>query len=943
MNNMEIQPEAIIEIVGTQYNNRAINHKDLMLSQKLVMKHQLDNPHDPNAVVITTNTAKELGLLPKGYASLYAPAIDSQKYSFIVEEIKTEYDPERPILIVKITAEHIVRNEQEVENSILKYIQNIANGHAQEKNEYIKFIYSKTVDFNELVICLNKARLYQKLYSLLTDLNKNNIIECPQAAYTPSSRDKLLKVTYDLKTDIGDILKQIQKEYNESLDIDDDDEYIRIQSEIRERRKKFRAYSDFFISCYEVIDKFAYSELTNTNAVADVQENELSDTVIVSDNTTKTSDISKNEAVKESSVFTEQEFLTWLMTDSKVSELTARQFISDIHSIEKLYQTLFGDRKKLLGTSSAENAKVMIESLIVREEYIDANDRRHNNFNIALNMFAKFADITVESLKSSIENKDTKLSEHTEKYIVKTVDFNDPNSCTYCKPCAFRINKQSFSAGSWLDLYKKYLILLHTNSNYTKQLNNLIGRSLYGNSIDFADKNHKHELRRALEVSYDFYAEGNLSAADIIRHIKCLMDICSISYDRMVIEYITNDKTGDVTVKNGISSNHEQAEVLTASKQTSAENPIDIPMENDNIQNGNDISGTNGNETDTSDFIEFVPDTTKKFVLKNAVIEILSSDATDIAEYKNHKNGINTKSFRDILKKYYDKNVNLFELSRLLMLDKTFKPAGKGYYVLNPEQLSQGKTASETKIVTATNENVVQKSTDKVKDNSPVMLDDEPPEDKAENSESNISTDTILELMKENCDKPQYEDGFGTYEIKTLLANKGIVDISEDTIESLMSECPKLKEIEDGYYVLTDSENDTVDNKPDSLLTQETPLTAAESPVPQESIPTANGHIVLDINGKTTEAYDYSDALKKVCEFAINHEPFKMARIAGQGIQLRDQNVFYRKAVPVYGYNRLSNDLQVMNIDNTAELQTITNEIKDYCQLDDDVVKIISK
>lgn len=158
-----------------------------------------------------------------------------------------------------------------------------------------------------------------------------------------------------------------------------------------------------------------------------------------------------------------------------------------------------------------------------------------------------------------------------------------------------------------------------------------------------------------------------------------------------------------------------------------------------------------------------------------------------------------------------------------------------------------------------------------------------------------------------------------------------------------MSECPKLKEIEDGYYVLTDSENDTVDNKPDSLLTQETPLTAAESPVPQESIPTANGHIVLDINGKTTEAYDYSDALKKVCEFAINHEPFKMARIAGQGIQLRDQNVFYRKAVPVYGYNRLSNDLQVMNIDNTAELQTITNEIKDYCQLDDDVVKIISK
>ena len=585
----------------------------------------------------------------------------------------------------------------------------------------------------------------------------------------------------------------------------------------------------------------------------------------------------------------------------------------------------------------------MIESLIVREEYIEANDRRHNKFNIALNMFAKFADITVENLKSSIENKDTKLSEHTEKYSVKTVDFNDPNSCTYCKPCAFRINKQSFSAGSWLDLYKKYLILLHTNSNYTKQLNNLIGRSLYGNSIDFADKNHKHELRRALEVSYDFYAEGNLSAADIIRHIKSLMDICSISYDRMVIEYITNDKTGDVTVENIISSNHEQVEVLTASEQTSDENPIDIPMENDNIQNGNDISGTNGNETDTSDFIEFVPDKTKRFALKDAVIEILSSDATDIAEYKNHRNGINTKSFRDILKKYYDKNVNLFELSRLLMLDKTFKPAGKGYYVLNPEQLSQEKTASETKIITATNENVAQENTNEVKVNFPVMLDDEPSEDKAENSENNISTDTILELMKENCHKPQYEDGFGTYEIKTLLANKGITDISEDTIESLMSECPKLKEIENGYYVLSDSENIFFDNEPNSLPIQEAPLTVTEIPAPQESIQDANRRIILELNGKIINAYDYMDALKKICEFSINCKPFRMARIAGQCIQLNGNNVFYRKVVPVTGYDKLSNGLQVMKIDSLSKLQTITNEIKSYCQIDDDMVKIISE
>lgn len=158
-----------------------------------------------------------------------------------------------------------------------------------------------------------------------------------------------------------------------------------------------------------------------------------------------------------------------------------------------------------------------------------------------------------------------------------------------------------------------------------------------------------------------------------------------------------------------------------------------------------------------------------------------------------------------------------------------------------------------------------------------------------------------------------------------------------------MSECPKLKEIENGYYVLSDSENIFSDNEPNSLPIQEAPLTVTETSAPQENIPTANGHIVLDINGKIISAYDYMDALKKICEFSINCKPFRMARIAGQGIQLNGNNVFYRKVVPVTGYDKLSNGLQVIKIDSLSKLQTITNEIKSYCQIDDDMVKIISE
>lgn len=54
MNNMEIQREAVIEIVGTQYEERALNHRSLFLQQELVLKHQSDNPHDHNAVILLT-------------------------------------------------------------------------------------------------------------------------------------------------------------------------------------------------------------------------------------------------------------------------------------------------------------------------------------------------------------------------------------------------------------------------------------------------------------------------------------------------------------------------------------------------------------------------------------------------------------------------------------------------------------------------------------------------------------------------------------------------------------------------------------------------------------------------------------------------------------------------------------------------------------------------
>ena len=101
---------------------------------------------------------------------------------------------------------------------------------------------------------------------------------------------------------------------------------------------------------------------------------------------------------------TEQAFFEWLISECGVYESTTKQYISNIHSVEKLYQTLFGVRKNILGTDSADTARAMIESHIVRKESIDANERRHNGFGASLAKFAQFADISVEGLKPTSEN-----------------------------------------------------------------------------------------------------------------------------------------------------------------------------------------------------------------------------------------------------------------------------------------------------------------------------------------------------------------------------------------------------------------------------------------------------------------------------------------------------------------------------------------------------------
>lgn len=451
----------------------------------------------------------------------------------------------------KITSKLNESNEAEVENDILDFIQNIANGYTQEKNDYLGFISSETVDVGGLLSVLNKVRLMQKLLDLSNGIIESHNIEPNSENIFSLSNDELNMQISDLNKRVDTTLINIQREHNALFDIDDYEEYIRVQK----RKKKFSQYSVVFKALRDTVDGFI--------------------------------------------------------------------------------------------------------------------------------------NITAQSVPES-ETPCDPTQDVTKYDDVKTVNFDDSYHFTNTKPISFIFNHRKYFVKSWRELYIKFLSILYNNKNYAKFLKGLIGKPLYGNCIDFSDKKHSKELRKSVEVTPDFFAEGNLNANDLVKHIKCLLGLCSIYSSRMIIDYVVQNNDSDI------------------SEESIEEN------------NSNDEANDSGAEIE---------------------------------------------------------------------------------------------------------------------------------------SQTEISTETKAENPAE------------------------ISDIS-------------------------------------------------------------NG-ITLKINGKVITAYDYSNALKKVCEFSINYKPFKMARITGQAFRLGQKDVFYRTAVPVEDCNKLSNGLQVLDAASLSDLISIVEMIKRYCEMPDDMITII--
>ena len=255
MQNYEIENKAIIEIVGTQYNNRAINHIGLRVGDKVKLIHESENAHDGNAILVFSEEDKPLGYFPKGQAALYAPAIESKKYSFTATVIETNnQDSERPILILSVVAEYQKVSDEELNSRITLLLKNIILSYNQEKSKYVEYLDAENITEEDVVNCWKKVRFLKLPFVFAKDFlaqkNEPYILE----NLTSKSVEEFKNELDEIELSVNEMLKEYQRMFNESVDIEDEDEYQRVQRLVREKRKSLKEIKDLCGSIKQTFD-----------------------------------------------------------------------------------------------------------------------------------------------------------------------------------------------------------------------------------------------------------------------------------------------------------------------------------------------------------------------------------------------------------------------------------------------------------------------------------------------------------------------------------------------------------------------------------------------------------------------------------------------------------------------------------------------------------------
>lgn len=243
---------------------------------------------------------------------------------------------------------------------------------------------------------------------------------------------------------------------------------------------------------------------------------------------------------------TKKTFAAWLIEQEKYDYLSGR-INSSINTLSMIYLKARAISEPITRMDSIETVSHVLDMI-----YANNNPRIHSKKQIQ--EYIMSVNCYLEYLKNKqagdevITDKQT-LCEESITDDIMFIDFEQPSGLAYTKPDYFVFNgEEAALAKNWTKLYVE--IVNYLCKKNSKILMTLLGKNISGATcIDLVKIEDSHKMIAPYSLENGLAIETNLSASDIVKKIRSLLNLYQIDYGALKIAYHKRERNISSTSK----------------------------------------------------------------------------------------------------------------------------------------------------------------------------------------------------------------------------------------------------------------------------------------------------------------------------------------------------------------------------------------------------------
>lgn len=244
----------------------------------------------------------------------------------------------------------------------------------------------------------------------------------------------------------------------------------------------------------------------------------------------------------------ERTFASWLKEQDEY-ELSAQTIINSLNLISALYLKSGAIKEPILKMDSEEKANKVLSILHENKAPHIHSKKQHQGYIYAVNAFSRYL------AESEISDRSTSgETSQNEEISELRVDFVNPAEFAYTRPDYFQFaGSDAVPIKNWTKLYVG--IVNELCSRNSKLLESLVGKNISGATrIDFLHEDESYRMTAPYVLENGLVIETNLSATDIVKKIRTLLDLYNIPYDSLAVLYHKRNKNAVPPTANRLTS-----------------------------------------------------------------------------------------------------------------------------------------------------------------------------------------------------------------------------------------------------------------------------------------------------------------------------------------------------------------------------------------------------